>query len=456
MINGFIVDEALWDITTPLWGTRSQQYGYPTEPLLNYFVDLQHVSDVRDNRLLVAASTLKGRLELLFDNTKLPASEQAILNNILTDDVNSSGDKLWNIIEYLELTTGFDKDAMNAHLTSDSIFSIYKDGSLDLGTDRGTIQAQSVSGETQVSIISWIKFTIVDDDNNELDIRIWFNNSNFLNSYPHTTIVKVVSPLSRDDMLNLNDYTTVLETISKTSLTLISNEDEAVENDDHSGIVPFQTRYINNSTSTTITFGVMYKGIRPTNMQCIASVREYLLYNDSPAPEATWRALFPDLFIDGAFFLMPMWGNAYQSTPALKVYTSITNYKAIREEVQSIFPDYDEGVLNNYLQIVTTSSCEVLIGAVPDPTNPEEVLSLKDKFPTYVGVDGVDPNSIVFNSQDAETKNFNELLSASVGVALGSVNIDDLLLETVSSKKWLTYSANFCKIYVLLPPNWSV
>lgn len=452
MINGFIVDEGLWSPKTTLWDTRNQQYGYPTEQLLNYFVDMQHVSDIRENRLIVGTRALKGGLELLFDKTKVPANEQAILDNIMTDTPT----EFWNVIEYLELIDGFDIDAMDAHLISDQLFSVYKPGSLDIGNSRGLVVAQDVDGEHQVNVINWIKFTVVDNSSNELDIRVWFDTVNFLASYPHTTIVKVVSPLSREDMLDLNDYTTVLETISKTSLTLISNETDEVKDIDHSGIVPFQTRYINNNTSTTITFGVMYKGVAPTNMQCIAAVREFLITEPTPALESTWRVLFPDLFIDGAFFLVPMWENSYQSTPALKVYTSISDSKAIYTKVQNIFPDYDVAILNNYLQIVTTSACEVLIAAIPDPTNPGEVLSLKDKFPTYVGVDGVDPNSIVFNTQDDETKTFNELLSAAIGVALGSVNIDNLLLETVVGEKWLTFSANFCKIYVLLPPNWSV
>lgn len=451
MIYGFIGDTSLLSIPaqgTFDWDVIDNGCGLLTDNAKNYFVDERCSVDGRNTRLTIMAEKAVGDLKLHFDLDRLTSAENTAYSNIGADI-----DFLMNIVEYLELVDGETVTSMDAHLAGDAAtFGTFIADSLQVGTSVTTINVKTSTGTESSDIVDWIEFTMV-IDSVEISFHLWLKTDSFMTDYPHSTVTKVIYPCDPASFINMSTYSNILEALSESAIYSNTQMDPEVIGSDHSGLVPFQTRYHNTAVGSdyNFSFGILYKGRRPSTMEAITATREALIAL-SITTTAVWRELFPDLFIDGAFYLVPMWDETYV-LPTKTIYTSITNWGKMKSKMLEVFPGYNQTQLDANLELLTNSAAEFQISAISDPSNPVGVTSLKATFPSYVAVDATTP---AWNDQTSEDRNFNLVLSDALGVALGGANINGISTEIYEGREWLIVISNFCKIYLLKPASYPV
>ncbi len=448
MIYGFIEDSALLRrpaTSMTQWHLLDQGCGFLTEQVDNYLVDKVFSLDNRASRLTVMAAMAEGEIRANVDSTKV---NQADLPPYLLLD--SVLEKWLNIIEYLTLVDGQTHQEMNDHLEADGVaYGAYIPDSLDVASQTTTVTVRVVGGTEATEVVDWVEFGMT-IDGMDLHFHFWLNQNAFLADYPHSTITKLIHPCNPDKYLSMDDYGNVVDAVSRSAIFSNNEADPDVISNDHSGMFPFETRYHNPGYQTdyNFSFGLLYKGRRPTVMDAIVYTRNVILALGED--EATWRVTFPDLFIDGAFYMVPMWDNKV-TLPTKDVYTSIGSWSKLKEKMQLVFPTYDNTLMTSRLEVVTTSAIELLIASLPDGANDGAVMSLNDKFSLYLAVDAT---TTAWNDQTPEDKHFNERLSDVIGVALGGANVNNIPTELYAGHEWLTFVASYLKIYVLKPANY--
>ena len=444
MIYGFIADDALLlKPTTAVvqWDALNQGCGYITEKIENYLVDRVTTIDQRPERLTVLSDKAAGKITVNADHTKIVDDEPAYYE-VLQHIAN-----FYNIVEYLEFTDGQTVADMDNTLSTDSNYGSYVQGTLKMSTVRKSVVVQLASGGTEtITVPEWVEFAMNTATKGDLYFHFWFGEDAFLADYPHTTITDIIWPCDPNSFVDMSTFNNAVDAISKSAIYTNRQTDPDIVGLDHSGMYPFETRYHNGAYSIdyTFSFGLLYKGRRPTMMDAIIYTRQALI-DTGITDTATWRALFPDLFIEGAFYLIPMWDNS-TNIANKTVFTSIGSFKKLKDKVQEVFPTYNSSDLYDHLEVVTTSAAEFLIASISDGTNDPDDTSLITRFPTYIAVDGT---TDAWLDQDDESKDFNELLSKAIGVALGGDNIYNIQTEVLDGKDWLVFVCNYVKIHVL-------
>jgi len=452
MLYGFIEDSAL--LTRPSspvvdMPSLDQGCGYLSQNIENYFVDHDVIIDPRSGRSTILSAVAEGDLKFHIDNGKVDATDASPYGAIVPEL-----EHIMNIIEYLELIDGETVADINTHLLADAAtYGAYVDGTVDMASIVTDITVREVGATTEVShVVDWIEFGI-EIGGEQLMFHLWLKGDSFLTDYPHSTITKVIYPCDPSSFLNMSSYGNVVDAVSQSDIYANALADPDVVMSDHSGMLPFETRYHNSAYASdyNFSFGLLYKGKRPSTMDAITYVRTEILALGL-ATEATWRGLFPDLFIDGAFYLVPMWDNKH-TLPTKEIFTSIGSHKKLLDKMALVFPSYNATNMTNRLEVITTSAAEFLISSLADSSNDPTTMSLNEQFPTYMAVDATTP---AWNDQDAEAQHFNERLGDAVGVALGGANVNNIPTETFDGKTWLTFISKFLKIYLLKSSSYPV
>ncbi len=451
MIYGYIVDMSLLAQPTGAvnsWDDLNQGVGYLTQNNENYLVDEKFRFDGRAVRSTVLSDIAKGQMAIHIDASKNTVAGDIVGWGTMSDPER---DALFSIIEYLEFTTD-GVVAAEAHLVSDTVTYLgYIADSLDLATSTTTVDVTCDSTVINAPVINWVKFGI-NIGGEDVEFKLWLSESGFATDYPHSTITKVIWPCDPDRFLDMaTAYGSVMDAVARSAQFSNGDIDPQVVGTDHSGMFPFETRYVHNTVNHIFSFGLMYKGARPTSMEATTYVRNALL--DINPDDTIWRALFPDLFIDGAFYLVPMWDNSFVPSPTITAYRSTIDHAAILSKMVEIFPGYDLGDLTNKLGLMNVSAAEMIIGTIGDSGNTTDA-TLGEVFPTYIAVDAT--QSVPWNQQSVTARDFNVAVSDAMGVALGASNTNFIPTETIDGRDWLVVITNFLKIYVLKSDSFTI
>ena len=244
----------------------------------------------------------------------------------------------------------------------------------------------------------------------------------------------------------MTDYASIVDAIAQ-SATYVNNQLATnVEEYDHNGMFNFITRYHDSNllSDYNFSFGVLYKGIQPTIVQARVAVREALLATNL-ADEATWKVIFPDLWITARFYVVPNWDN-FKELPTKTIYPSISDYEKLKEDMVLIFPGYNEQVLLNEMETMVNSSSNMLLSTIPDEMNDPEYRSIKEQHPTYISVDAT---TAAWDDQEIETREFNQALNDCIGTLLGGENTWSFSTTVVDGRNWLTFATNYIEYLVL-------
>ena len=373
VIKGFVADTAFYKADFD--GARAisgidQGVCCITDAIENKVGEPCYIQDPRDTRLngdditangsVISPGGLVGKMVMMFDAKRLTDEVRAIFDDPVNQPI------LKNLFDAIELTGNHQRFDANGGRTgtllTDSVIvnKISNLPGISLG-DGDFIQnpqfsikveAEHESGK-EIRIVRkyvQLKGTFSKTSGEEttsltLTFDLWFDRDAFAEQYPWTTITDVILPCPCGNLYDiLGSYQTVSAFVSAASegkksvfhLTGYTFDDDVLENvtgnydsgtidsmvasDDHSGVAQFTTDYYaypdtQPTNFFSVTFGVAYKGAKPSVDVIRAAIRAAILCIVDPRidpryAEELWKKKLPDIFSDREFVLVPLWDTA--------------------------------------------------------------------------------------------------------------------------------------------------
>ena len=242
----------------------------------------------------------------------------------------------------------------------------------------------------------WIDFIRYDFvvDNEEWRTTLWFSDEKFRQQYPLFNIV-VVPPVS--DVLRLNDKpATVAEALSSVGVEYTVNRIADITKEYKATTYHvYNTKWHDpNGTKSTldVKWTVVIYGQQGIDQDMIKdAIREYL---NVEGPGVEWAKIFPDLFSENEFLMIPYWGQLSTPTEGYDdgLYSSITPMSVILDKNKTIVPrSYGTGTtrdkhLNENFELLGTTYRGINIGTIGNPNNRAKVLRFSQEFPDYMSI----------------------------------------------------------------------
>ena len=455
--------------------------GVLNDQMINYFLNPTSLFDPRsvsqNNKRLACTPFGRqayGRMALQFDNTRVgDGNDYTHIRPVYVDEADARGidaigtdettrTYLFNIIEYCFLqhtstSTLPSAEQLDSAMTAEKAsFGGYVAGSIQVsaGTTTSDIRLadSALAGYkmygTEVPFYQYIQFQFqVGSD--ILTFKIWLGMEAFLTDYPLSILVKVVWPCDPARLLDM-DFANTVAAIVESSGFKDEQLQQAIKSEDHSGLATYVSRYVNSSLATyyRMPFTVLYKGCAPSSAAMRDYIREELL-GLGLATEEEWKAVLPDLFVDGGFYLVPCYINRVELTDGYVIDKNIISYNQIIQKMAQLFPNTDIEWIRKNGSLLMAAGSGLYIYAFPLLDNPENMINLGSIHPTYQNVDAT--SGMYWDTMTEETQSFNMDLALAMKVALGLQSNDNNLFteETLEQKNYLAFISNFVEYHLL-------
>lgn len=415
-IHGFMYDAAFVDKTNsirllnPTGGML-----VPSVQSLSYFRDTKTVNDERATRPWLGAYTADTRAQVLVDGAEfadflahvatMPAAETEALFAIL--------DRLFIHYDALETLTDIE-----TALTTDAAYSIYSPGSLSLSP--GTAQATAYNaGSTIIEAPNWALFKVFttgSEGQEEIELKIWTGDAQFISNYPVTSISEVVPVLSYSALLNdpiIGGGSNAFDVADDSAELWRTKLDPQLFGKDNSGIHLQKIKFYDASLNVTLVpFGILHKGLVPNLLKIRTAIKDLLL--GATGSEEQWRARAPELFIADQFYLIPQW-NISTTRPDQVTYPNVAPVAKILTNTRLALPALSTDYIDANIEIIAAVYDSLFLSSVPHPLNVQE-FSIMDIHPTYQSYAASEPG---FANMEAHTKDFANRLNIALAVAAG-------------------------------------
>lgn len=440
-LYGFITDDAL-KITTKvdLANNSDQGYGILDGEVAAYLVNRGVLGDTRRTRLsLLESRAPKGSISFLFDQNH---ADTEMLNK-MTDQESGL---LFNILERIYYRQEYTDSDLEAQLAG-STYMGYVPLSLNYAIEEGTATATNIDGVTKVvTFKDWFSFEFK-YGNIHLIVHAWTKKSAFAANYPYTTITAVIPPYDPEKLVDpvelLQDVN--LNILTNGSTYIFNQTDTEQSSRDQNGTYVYTTKFIIDSTRTIqLPFALVYCGpSAPTGLECRNAIKDYLEENTS-VTESELETIFPDLFVNSRFYVVPLW-DMYTSLTDRDVYNSIWSLKVIQDKIDKIWEQYDISFINEYVELMTNAQNKMLLMSLPDPLNAEN-LSILAQHPTYQDYSSQVPG---FKYMSVETQEFASKLSRCLAVLNGDSTSTEFITIKDGAFIYMTFTAGRSEYYVM-------
>lgn len=242
-------------------------------------------------------------------------------------------------------------------------------------------------------LIDYIRYDFV-VENKIWRCTLWFSDKAFRTQYPLYEIV-VVPPIA--DIMRLNDTpATVLEAISGVTLEFTINRVNEITKDYKSTALHVYNTVWHDPAGSKQTMDVKWTlviygqgGIDQDSIK--DAIREYLAAHGAGVD---WPKIFPDLFSENEFLIMPYWGEISTLPEDIDdgLYSSITGLKVVANQNSRLLPmSYKTGAskqthIDTNFELVATTYRGINLGVVSNPNNKENILKFSQLFPDYMSV----------------------------------------------------------------------
>lgn len=403
-------------------------YGEPG----NYFQNLTILHDVRHSRLpLLNSKTATGRMAVLFDKDRFDTS---IFEKMTDVELVC----FLNVIERIYLQQTFSDENLEYLLQNTSTFNGYVANSFLHDVRFGEIPIYTSTNDTlTVPIKNWVSFEFRTAETS-FRIHLWISLSAFRAEYPYTTITSVIPPCDPALLMNpaLLVQNGILSFMQNSSSFIFKDINTEAIARDQNGVYTFKTKYnVNTSQNIQLPFALAYKGAKvPSNLECRQAIKKYLL-DTTTALEEEIENLFPELFVENRFFVIPLWDMCSELTDRV-VYNSIFKRKVIEEKIPRVFQTYDSSFLNMHMEYLLNSQNTMLSLVIPDQLN-VGYFSVLDQHPTFVNYS---TQSAGFRFMDALTQEFAAKLSRCMAVLTEETTSGEFITNEIDGLTYLTFS----------------
>lgn len=242
-------------------------------------------------------------------------------------------------------------------------------------------------------LIDYIRYDIT-IDSKLWRVTLWFSDAKFRLQYPLYDIV-VIPPLG--DIARLIDTPAmVIEALSSITVDYTINRIAAITNEHSATTVYTHTLRWHDpsggSARADTKWTVVIYGSAGNDLDLIKdAIRRYLSDNST---SDKWPVIFPDLYSENEFLLMPLWGMLATPTEGYDdgLYSSLINAHDIDLQAARLIPASFMGVVNldtlkqKYLGVMATTYRGVMVMNMGNPNNVGSKIVFKDMYPDYMAV----------------------------------------------------------------------
>lgn len=432
ILYAMLTDDALrqiskLDITQSFDSGYGSLYGEPS----NYFNTLAVLHDTRHSRLaLIENKQAAGRLAVVFDKDRF----DTVIINEMTDIEMTC---FLNVLERIYLQQTFTDENLEYLLENTSTFNGYVANTYLHDVESGETTIHTTDKDTTITLKNWISFEFK-TSKTTFKVHLWLSLSAFRKEYPYTTITSVIPPCDPQSLLTpaVLLQKGVINFIQNSSALIFSGINTETVARDQNGVYTFATKYnIGTGVNVQLPFALPYKGASvPSNLECRQAIKAYLETNTT-ATEEEIEALFPELFVENRFFIIPLWDMITELTDRT-VYNSIFKRKEIEERIPYLLSNYETSFRYNYLEYLLNAQNTMLSLSIPDALN-AGYFSILDQHPTYVNYS---TQSAGFRFMDALTQEFAGKLNRCMAVLNQESTSDEFVINTIDDLTYLTFS----------------
>lgn len=289
-------------------------------------------------------------------------------------------------------------------------------------------------------------------------VTLWFSDSKFRVQYPNYEIV-VIPPLG--DIGRLIDKPgVVLEAINSIKLDYVINR-MAIITSEHSATTVYMHTLNwhdpegSNSKIETKWTVVIY-GAQGNDLDLIKdAIRAYIASNH---PSDKWLKIFPDLYSENEFLLIPLWG--LLATPSDTyddgLYSSIVNWSDMDIQSNRLIPGSYTNVIpierlkQQYVSIIATMYRGLSVLAVGNPNNVGSKILFKDMFQDYMAVSTERPDFARMSNMTQEfVLEFLNALEVARNYSLNTVLPVGYTKSSKANREYVGFEYNGFTYYIL-------
>ncbi len=254
---------------------------------------------------------------------------------------------------------------------------------------------------------------IYNDGTTDFNVRIWFMDEAFRTQYDEF-LIEVIPPIDNIDQFN-NNTVTVSALLAAMSTSAIVSRIQTLTGDAPATLVKsvnytWTDPTLPTSTRPTTWVLLIYGPAGNDNDRIKQAIRDYIAANGNPVID--WPELFPDIYAENEFALIPFWvflAAAPETEFNYGVYQPVWKPSAIHAKLKNGVPDaYGLSVdLDVFVDVngeVTGAPYRSMaFGILGNPNNAGGIVQLTQKHPSYMNVPTSSPD---FARMAVATQNF--------------------------------------------------
>lgn len=443
VLYAFINDDAM-RLTGRLatLSSEDQGYGILTGESANFFIDRGILNDIRKGRLIVLNNRQPfGRMTLWFDLLRMD-------NDILKNMTDVDTVLFFNILERIVYQQQYSDANIEHMLRNAASFAGYVPDSMMHGVNSGLAQVEDVSNETlEVPFFDWVSFDF-ETDNVSFKVHAWISNHSFKKEYPYTTITSVIPPY--DPKVLANPIALIgsgnMNVLTSGSSFIFNNINLETVARDQNGVYTYMTKYrLDNTRNLQLPFALPYCGPKvPSSLECRRAIRLYLEDTTGLKPDDL-EALFPELYVESRFYIVPLW-DMYTQLTDREVYPSIISYLQLRRHANHIFFDREPAFVDEYMEILLNAQNKMFSLSLPDDSN-TNLMSILQQHPTYQ--DYATHNAAGFRFMATATQDFAGKLSRCFSILNGEELLPEFIRTQVNTSWYLSFTSGKAEYLVM-------
>lgn len=221
-------------------------------------------------------------------------------------------------------------------------------------------------------------------------VRIWFSDVTFRAQYDDYSIT-VLPPVENVDDLNGSPAAVNNALAAYTKSMLVSDIEtaKAATNETILKGHPLTWNDPGAGTSTLPTeWTVLIYGAAGDNNDAINQAIIDYLDNESSVDMSTWELIYPGLFSNTEFYLVPGWGNIAISevSPTDGIYSPIGRLSDLLAEVVEYAPGYDQTYVESNATVTVSVWKSAMIASIGNVNNAAGNIRLDQAYPDYIAV----------------------------------------------------------------------
>lgn len=280
-------------------------------------------------------------------------------------------------------------------------------------SDIRNVQINSIidTETTGKRLVDRITFDYLVNTTEEWKITLYFSDEEFRKHYPLYEIV-VIPPVGDIHRL-LQSPADTLDAVNSVTIEYFINRTNAITSiDPDTALQTYTTRWhdpAGSDTTMDIRWTLVIYGGAGNDLDAIKdAIREYIATNST---SQEWPTVFPDLYSENEFLVMPLWGMLSTDTNGFDdgLYSSIATLKELDYQSNRLLPNsYKAGKNANEfkeenLGIWASSYRAMQIMTIGNPNNKKSISDMRREFPDYMAVSTDKPD---FSRMSLKTQDF--------------------------------------------------